>query len=289
MSFSSNKNKIRSLIFSKKNTFISEKRIIKSNSDKNLINKKNNLSLQFSPDKKEKIKIIWSEGGNEIFLTGNFCNWNKFYLMKKDSKNEYFYFILNLPKGLHQFKFKVDGQWKNSSLYPKINNQGNVNNYFDNSSSSSNYDNLTMSTVESSVISSNNNKNLKTHVNNNKKLINENINKSVINFFYSNKNYCNYYPKINEMREYADIKPCYFQSETYHGVNQNQNKIGNKKYLFLEEKNIFSGNYSYKYIEKKEHVILNHLFQKQKNKKSELINSITIKYRHKNCTILYYK
>ena len=288
MSPSSNKNRIRtSLIISKIHTFSPEKRNLRSYSGKNLKNK-NNLSLQISPYKKEKTKIIWSEGGKEIFLTGNFCNWNKFYLMKKDSKDEYFYFILYLPKGLHQFKFKVDGQWKNSSLYPTINNQGNVNNYFDNSSSS-NYDNLTMSTVESSVISTTCKNTFKINVNINNNKINDNNKKNNINFSYSNKNYCNYYPKINEMREYADIKPCYFQSETFHGVNQNQNKIGNKKYLFLEEKNIFSGNDSYKDIGRKEHVILNHLFQKQKNKKSDLINSITIKYRHKNCTFLYYK
>ena len=288
MSSSSSKNKIRSFILPKKEYFISEKRILKSYSNKNLINK-NNLSVQFSPNKKEKTKIIWSEGGKEVFLTGNFCNWNKFYLMKKDSKDEYFYFILYLSKGLHQFKFKVDGQWRNSSLYPKLNNQGNINNYFDNSSST-NYDNLTKSTVESSVISTTHNNIFKINVNNNKKKINENNNKNInINFFYSNKNFCNYYPKINEMREYADIKPCHFQSETYHGVNQNQNKIGNKNYLFLKEKNIFCGNDSYKDIERKEHAILNHLFQKQKNKNSKLINSITIKYRHKNCTFLYYK
>ena len=288
MSSSSKQKKIKSLILSKKDIMNSEKRIIKSYSDKDLKNK-NNLSLQFSPNKKEITKIIWSEGGKEVFLTGNFCNWNKFYLMKKDSKDEFFYFILYIPKGLHQFKFKVDGQWKNSSIYPKINNKGNINNYFDNSSTS-NYDNLTISTVESSVVSTNCKNNFKINVNNFNK-INENNknnkNNININFYYSNKNYCNYYPKINEMREYTDIKPCYFQSETFHGVNQRQNKIGNKNYLFLEEKNIFSD--SYKDIERKEHVILNHLFQKQKNKKYDLINSITIKYRHKNCTFLYYK
>ena len=274
------------LLFRKLDKFFPDKKMLRSSSDKSLIIK-NKYSLSFALNKKEKekTKIIWSEDGKKIFLTGSFCNWEKLYLMKKNNKDEYFYYFLYLPKGFYQFKFKVDGKWKNSSFYPKINNHGDINNYLDNTSS--NYEFASLSTNESSIISSTlNNKN-----NNNKIINNKNVNNK-IDFTFCKKNYCIYYPKIKEMREYTDKKPSNFQIECYHGINQIQNIIGNKKYLFLEENDIFSGNYSYKNIERKDHILLNHLCQKQKNRRNNnniIITSIVIKYRHKNCTFLYYK
>ena len=93
------------------------------------------------------------------------------------------------------------------------------------------------------------------------------------------------------MREFTDKKPSHFQTECYHGVNETQNKIGNKNHLFLKDNEVYSGNYSYKSIERKDHVLLNHLCQRQNNnynKNAAFINSVTIKYRHKNTTFLYY-
>ena len=275
------------------NSFFPKKNIRSSSSDKDIKNKKpRSLSIFFK--KKEKIKIIWSEGGKEVYLTGTFCNWDKFYLMEKDTKNDFFYIILDLPQGFNQFKFKVDGQWKNSSIYPKLNNHGNINNYLE--ITHKNNDNTNESTVETSSISNiNKNNNINDNIiidfNSNKN--NKNIiNNLKIDFSFSKKNYCNYYPKKNEMREFTDKKPSHFQTECYHGVNETQNKIGNKNHLFLKENEIYSGNYSYKTIERKDHVLLNHLCQRQNNnnKKNEtFINSVTIKYRHKNTTFLYYK
>ena len=287
MSSSLCKNRNKStLLFLKSDLFFAEKKMLKSSSDTKIKNKKKcSLSYISKEKEKEKIKIIWSEGGKNILLTGTFCNWDKLYSMKKDSKDDCYYYILNLPKGFYQFKFKVDGQWKNSTIYPKYNNHGTINNYL-NTSSSNGYNSV--STNESSTISSPISNNKK---NNNKIINNTNINSinsnNNIDFSFSKKNYCNYYPKIKEMREYTDKKPTNFQIECYHGVNQIQNNIGNKKYLFLEN-DIFSGDYSNKKIERKDHILLNHLCQKQKNKKT-IINSVVFKYRHKNCTFLYYK
>ena len=293
MSPSAKMNSAKSTINLKKiDSFFPHKSIRASSSGKDIKNKKpRSLSLFFK--KKEKIKIIWSEGGKEVFLTGTFCNWNKFYLMKKDTKNEYFYITLDLPQGFNQFKFKVDGQWKNSSVYPKLNNQGNINNYLDITPKS--IDHTNESTVESSSISNINKNN---NINDNFIIdVNSHKNKNVINsikidFSFSKKNYCNYYPKKKEMREFTDKKPCHFPTECYHGVNEIQNKIGNKNHLFLKEKEIYSGNYSYKSIERKDHVLLNHLCQRKcsdYNKNRTIISSATIKYRHKNTTFLYYK
>lgn len=285
---SAKKCKNKSMKFPKIDIFFPEKKMLNSSSYSN-VKTKEDSSLSFITTKKEKTKIIWSEGGQKILLTGSFCNWDKFYLMKKDKKDEYYYYILSLPKGFHQFKFKVDGKWKNSSIYPIYNNKGEKNNYLDNTSS---YEYTTSTTVESSRISSplnkNSNKDNKENNNNNYININVNVNKN-IDFNYSKNNYCNYYPKINEMRVYADKKPSNFQNECFLGVNQIQNQIGNKDYLFLKENDIFSGNYTSKNIERKEHIFLNHFFLKNKNESNNFIDSIVIKYRHKNCTFLYYK
>ena len=281
MSSTSNKNRNTiSLYLPKVCSISTEKMISRSFSDKSIKNKRQH-SLSSISKKTEKTKIIWTEGGKEVYLTGTFCNWNKFYLMKKDNKDENFYYLLDLPKGFHQFKFKVDGLWKNSSYYPKINNQGNINNYYDNTSSSN--ENATISTIDSTVVSasfSNNKNNNITNI-----ITNKNNN---INFSFSKKYYCNHYPTKNELRDKTDKKPINFPTECYQEINQKQNEIGNNNFLLLKENDILSGNYSYKDIERKEHILINHLCRKPKNK-NVIINSVCIRFRHKNSTFVYYK
>ena len=53
----------------------------------------------------------WSFKGNSVYLTGSFCNWKEFFLMKKD-KNGIFRLVLDLYRGFHQYKFKIDNEWK---------------------------------------------------------------------------------------------------------------------------------------------------------------------------------
>ena len=109
-----------------------------------------------------------------------------------------------------------------------------------------------------------------------------------INFIFSKKNYCNYYPKRGEMRERVDKVPCHFPMTCFHGVDQHHNEIGNIEYLCLKDDNIFnSNNESYKIIDKKDHLLLNHICQKNVDK--NIINSFTFRYRHKNTTFVYYK
>ena len=50
--------------------------------------------------------------------------------MKKISPGS-FILTLNLPRGNHEYKFKVDNQWKYNEKYPTCNNSGNINNYLD--------------------------------------------------------------------------------------------------------------------------------------------------------------
>ena len=109
-----------------------------------------------------------------------------------------------------------------------------------------------------------------------------------INYIFSKKNYCNYYPKRGEMRERVDKVPCHFPIHCFHGVDQHHNEIGKIEYLCLKDDNIFnSNNDSYKIIDKKDHLLLNHICQK--NVYKNIINSFTFRYRHKNATFVYYK
>ena len=115
--------------------------------------------------------------------------------------------------------------------------------------------------------------------------LNANINKKkFIDYSFSKKNYCNYFPKKIEMNFKPCAKPSLFPNETFLGINKFKNEIGSKEYLELKDKIFCCENDSYKIIEKQDHSLLGHFLQKD-NK----INSIVIRYRHKNSTFIYYK
>ena len=84
------------------------------------------------PEIKIRIPVTfeWDKGGNNVYVTGNFCNWNQFFLMKKDKKGK-FNLKLNLPKGIYQYKFKVDEEWEYNDKFPTCNENGIINNYID--------------------------------------------------------------------------------------------------------------------------------------------------------------
>ena len=82
--------------------------------------------------KKDEIETFfeWDEGGNEVYLTGSFCDWKEFFLMTKN-KDGKFTITLPLPRGFHQYKFKIDDNWTYSKKQPKFEDNGNVNNFID--------------------------------------------------------------------------------------------------------------------------------------------------------------
>ena len=80
---------------------------------------------------KSRVTFEWTSGGNSVYLSGSFCNWNQLFLMRKNPEGK---FILKLDinnKGLIQYKFKVDNEWKINQNFPSILDHGNLNNYFD--------------------------------------------------------------------------------------------------------------------------------------------------------------
>jgi len=218
--------------------------------------------------------------------TINFKSLFSYSSIKNNNKS-----FLNVKKSLSKGKIQNSKINRNKNLNSKIvyqENQSidkykiNINiNYIKNSKTKGNKNsnadegNASSSTKDSSFINENKN----TKINNN------NVN---INFSFSIKNYCNYKPKKEEMKEQPSKIPCNFPTECFHGENKFHNNIGNKNFLNLENNSFFNSNSdSYKIIERKDHILLNHLANKNVNKKT--ITSLTIKYRNKNTTFLYFK
>ena len=108
--------------------------------------------------------------------------------------------------------------------------------------------------------------------------------KNYINFAFSKKNYCNYFPKLTDMNIKPSQKQQFFPIQIFLGINKFHNEIGDKHYLNIKESIFCSENDSYKVLNQKDHIFLNHLLQKDFK-----TFSTTIRYRHKNITFVYYK
>lgn len=80
----------------------------------------------------ERIPVVfnWAHGGAEVYLAASFNNWGRQIPMVR-SGNE-FHVVQDLPRGIHQYKFIVDGHWRFSPDQPKSQGQdGNTNNTLD--------------------------------------------------------------------------------------------------------------------------------------------------------------
>ena len=85
-----------------------------------------------SSEIKIPFKFEWSEGGRNVKLAGSFLdNWKKQVEMSKNMKTGFFEVNLDVPIGIHQFKFIVDKKWVCSTKYTIINDKNNVNNIID--------------------------------------------------------------------------------------------------------------------------------------------------------------
>ena len=94
------------------------------------------LKRDVSPPLAEDEEVVpvmfkWTHGGQRVFLTGTFNDWAKEGIPMVRSGQE-FYQILEIPKGVHEYKFLVDGDWKFSHEQPVLQDtSGNVNNVVD--------------------------------------------------------------------------------------------------------------------------------------------------------------
>lgn len=77
------------------------------------------------------VMFKWTHGGHRVSLTGTFNNWASAGIPMVRSEQE-FYQVVQVPKGVHEYKFLVDGEWKFSLEQPVLQDvSGNVNNVVD--------------------------------------------------------------------------------------------------------------------------------------------------------------
>ena len=253
---------------------IEDNDIIKKKSDSQSISE-NVLSnsTKISPNK-VPVTFEWDQGGNSVYLTGNFCNWEQYFLMNKNS-NDIYSLTLYLTKGFIQYKFKVDDQWICNEKFPTMIDNGHKNNYIDTTN------------WEISVEVSQENTKDNTNTNSNTELsLRHKINKS----FNSQGEYSNYIPKINEMNDKAPKIPEPYKPKLYLNKISKQDKIGNELYLSNKEDNLFGENYSYKKVKNLRHEQINHFNSKIKNNNNNpIISSLIFRYRLKFTNFIYYK
>lgn len=84
------------------------------------------------PSEEDTLPVVftWTEGGQNVSITGSFTGWQTRIPMVR-SGNE-LRVILNVPRGVHQYKFIVDDQWCVAADQAKTqDSQGNQNNVLD--------------------------------------------------------------------------------------------------------------------------------------------------------------
>ena len=247
--------------------------------------KNNNNIIKPQVDKnKVPVTFEWDQGGNSVYVTGSFCNWEQFFLMKK-KPNGHHSLTLKVTKGLIQYKFKVDEQWKCNEKFPITNDNGNKNNFID--------------TTNWEISVENSEDNTNTCTNNNtcqNSIIDFSLKHKANKSFNAQNNYSNYFPKIEEMNEFASKIPEAYKTKINLNNISNQDKIGNNKYLSNDEEQLFGENYSYKKVKNLRHEQINHLnYKSYKNSKNKdvngnpIINSIICRYRLKFTSFVYYK
>ena len=229
------------------------------------------------------VTFEWDKGGNNVYLTGSFCNWKQFFLMKKE-KNGKFILNLNLPKGVYQYKFKIDEEWKFNDKYPTFKENGIINNYLDISENTTK--NIEDRTTTAGISSNTDNEF--------SKISKKSLAKSKNSSYLKQKIYSNYIPNKDELKENIPELPIQYKSCININLYSNQNKIGNNKFIRVREKNILSDNISFKNIGIIYHDQVNHLNLNNKqftnnNKYKNSITSVTSRYRDKYTTFVYYK
>ena len=237
----------------------------------------------------------WSFKAKSVYLTGSFCNWKEFFLMKKD-ENGVFRLVLDLKKGFHQYKFKIDDEWRYNINFPTINDNGFINNYIDTSNweikgeyENEEIDHNVFSTSEIDLINYMKEKDLNL--------------KLSADFYKANINYCNYIPLKNELFNiapqfpYQCILDCINKDFKNHeekeillnNLEQYKLKKYSNKSINKYKENKRKNNDMLIYCNKFVHEQVNHLHLKRIKSNNPIKNSIFSRFRKKFATFIYYK
>ena len=169
-------------------TINSEESMTKTKTDKKISSKENEEKIK---ENKYCVTFEWTGGGSSVYVSGDFCNWNQFFLMPKISEGKYILKLEVKKKGLIQYKFKIDNEWKINQNFPSLIDHGNLNNFIDTSKLIISKDKSEL-TTDANTESSNK--------------YSENKNYEINSGFNNRKNYGNIFPKFNDMSN-AKIAP----------------------------------------------------------------------------------
>ena len=216
----------------------------------------------------------WDNEGTNVYVTGNFCGWNQFFLMKKNPQGS-FTLTLDLPRGNHQYKFKVDNEWKCNEKFPTCENNGFLNNCLD----TTNWEIAVRNTDEGTTTVSNTTENHELSKISKKK-----------SAYIKMTQYSDYIPSKEEFREKIPEVPNLYKDLQNIDLLSNQNYIGKRNCLQINEDNVLSGNLAYKNIKNIHHEQINHFnsYKKVVNNNKTIICSTTSRYRNKFTTFVYY-
>ena len=242
--------------------------------------------------------FTWNEGGNQVKITGSFCDWKKQFQMTKDSKDNIFKFSFPLGNEIYQYKFIVDGQWKFSNNFPyKDDGNGNINNVLDNTKNNliqpdndKNKEKNVKKNISIKKMKKNKTKKKQSKLSTKSKT--EKTRASTINKDKITKKssiYQSQYPSDDDNTPLPLPNKRYFESFKLENYS-NQKFIGNEKYYLYYDRYCFSFEASSKPIFLLGHVNLNHLISVNNNNKSNISkNSMSFRYREKASTFIYYK
>ena len=253
-------------------------------------------------------KFEWAEGGREVYVSGSFCDWKKFYIMTKDNDG-IFHLTLSLPRGFHQYKFKVDENWTYSKIQPKYEDNGNVNNFIDTTdyNNLNEYENNKENEKEIELFDKNNDVTKKAKKDN-EKIKKRNSSFLSVNFLNSLNCYTIYYPLKSEFNKNPVplpglYKTCFILNEDF--KQKEEKKFAEVEFINststidsseislpnAQNKTSFLGEViPYVKFQNLYHIHSNHLHSKLfHNYMKTAINSMTARYRFKFTTFIYYK
>lgn len=284
-------------ILNQQNSIQNESIIIsKKNSAYSLLK---NLTAENSGLQKQKPPRIatvfrWDGNGKSVYLTGSFCDWHQIFEMEKcedpiNKNNNKFYLTLFLPRGLYQYKFIIDNQWRCNSNFPTCSDKnGNINNVIDLTKQRKEDGTTDFSTSHVTTGPEQKIEDV-TKISNFSQFLE---NKSNINNNNDNDNDFQQTTENNEISKDSQVEFNYKYDFNFDTLS-NQKKFGVNNFLEENEENILNDNYSYKKIlplrnQYIDHLILNKKTFKKKNDKN-LVSSCSFRYGFKITTIIYYK
>ena len=208
-----------------------------TNGDRSISNDTTSVvtAQEVQPEPKIPMTFEWRDGGHVVYVTGSFSNWGQWFVMTKNNKTGNFELTLELPKGIHQYKFIVDSKWVYSKHFPTCKDErGNINNIVDTSK-------LTPPKVEPKPQQ-------KPPDEKNKQI--EELKKNLA------EAYTEYFPRKSEMNLDAPNIPPYYGMPFNIDYNSRQDFIGHKSFLNFYLPNERSENSSFKNITLTPHVDL---------------------------------